>query len=124
MPGWAKVGAWFGSVTVQTNERDALSAPSLTVTVTLKVPAVVSVPLMRPVAPSSVTPGGSPASAYVRASPFGSLPSSCSRIVRPITDVRSPGSASVGGSLTAGSTVHVNDCEALSTPSLAVAVTL
>jgi hypothetical protein len=45
---------------VHVNERLALSDPSLTVAVTLKVPAVVGVPEMSPVLPATVNPGGRP----------------------------------------------------------------
>ena len=60
-------------VTVQTKERDTVLSPSLTKMVTLYVPAVVGVPVIRPVLEFIVTPSGSPVCVNVNGEPSGSL---------------------------------------------------
>jgi hypothetical protein len=60
-------------VTVQRNERDTLTSPSLTKMVTLYVPALVGVPVICPVLELSATPGGRPVCVKVRREPSGSL---------------------------------------------------
>jgi hypothetical protein len=60
----ASVGAVRSGVlpacTVHPNERDVVSRPSVTNTVTVYVPAVVGVPVMIPVLEFKLTPKGSP----------------------------------------------------------------
>src|SRR5688572_33124810 len=60
-------------VPVQTKERDTVLSPSLTKMVTLYVPAVVGVPVIRPVPGFIVTPNGSPVCVNVNREPSGSL---------------------------------------------------
>ena len=75
----ATTGAVVSDATmVHVNVRDADRTPSETDAVTVNTPALVGVPLMRPVDAATKSPAGRPAAAYVRGSPSGSEPASCS----------------------------------------------
>jgi hypothetical protein len=88
-----------GEVIVQVNDWEAVSHPSDAVAITLKEPAVVGVPEMKPVDDWRAKPGGSPVVVYDTDCPSGSTPWSCSVVACDTKDDRAPGLTSVGGRL-------------------------
>jgi hypothetical protein len=66
-----------GAVMAHVNGCDAAITPSVTLTVTEYVPAVVPAPEMNPVLAIRAIPGGSPLALYVSGSDAGSEPTNC-----------------------------------------------
>src|SRR6185295_1562939 len=109
---------------VQVKLCETLNAPSLAMTVTLNVPAVVGVPVIVRGALLMVSPFGRPLAVNVNALPSGSLAVSARFTATPTVPVRLPGLASTGGLLGGAAMVQVKLCDTLNGPLLAFTVTL
>lgn len=99
------IGAICGApaVTVQPNVCDALAPrASVTVTVGEKLPAVLKVPLIRPVFGFTVRLFGKPVAAKLSLSASGSLVTSCKLGELPTGELCDSGAVSIGGRLIKG----------------------
>src|SRR6185295_8988325 len=101
------VGAVFDATTVHVNDVVPLSVPSLARNVTPYVPAVVSVPVTRPLAGSIVSPGGRAVEEYTSVLSSGSDATTCSDTAAP-TGLDSFDNGVTTGTRSTDCTVHVN----------------